>query len=159
VKKAYEIAFPMIGLIVGVRKSLIAFLVIGIAVGFTMWAFSSSMTPYVDIKTALRSDTPVQVRGRILHDGPDRPKPFYDDHIKALRFWIEDQNKSQIEVVYHGAKPDSFDTAPETAAHGVARKNPDGTLTFVSDSLVVKCPSKYDDTKGPYKKNAPGGKA
>jgi hypothetical protein len=42
-----------------VKKAyIIAFLVIGVAAGFTLWAFSGSMTPYVDIATARRSAAP-----------------------------------------------------------------------------------------------------
>jgi len=126
----------------------IAIVIIAVAMGFTLWAFSSSMTPYVDIATARRMGTPVQVRGKILHE-----TAYYDPAQGALRFQIQDVNGERIEVVYHGAKPDAFDTAPETAAHGVVRGN-----TLQSDSLVVKCPSKYDDQKGPYKRAvAPGG--
>lgn len=124
------------------KAYIIAFLVIGVALGFTMWSFGNSMTPYVDIQTALKSDTTVQVRGKILRDGSS-PAPYFDG--KALRFWIEDDKKSRIEVIYSGGKPDSFDTAPETAAHGMARRNPDGSMAFLSDKLIVKCPSKYDD--------------
>lgn len=143
------------------RAYIIAFMIIGIAAGFTMWAFSSSMTPYVDIAGALTHESAVQVRGKILHDSPDAPKPFYDSKIKALRFWIEDEKKRRIEVVYRGAKPDAFDTAPETAAHGIVRKDANGVIVFDSDSLVVKCPSKYDDTKSHQKDKtySAGGKA
>lgn len=134
------------------KAYIIAFLVIGLAAGFAMWAFSSSMTPYVDIKTAIKNETAVQVMGKILHNKPDVPQPFYDAKSKALRFWIEDKNQERIEVVYRGAKPDAFDTAPETAARGVVRKGADGKLYLDSDSIVVKCPSKYDDRSDPYKK-------
>ena len=116
-------------------------LIIALAAGFTVWAFSGSMTPYVDIRTARQMDSEVQVRGRILHD-----TAFYDTKINALRFKIEDKNKEIIEVVYHGGKPDAFDTAPQTAAHGQIRNG-----VFVSDSLTVQCPSRYDDKNGPYK--------
>jgi cytochrome c-type biogenesis protein CcmE len=138
---------------------IIAVLVISIASGFTMWAFSSSMTPYVDIKTALQSATVVQVRGKILHDSPDEPKPYYDSQMKALRFWVEDAHHQRLEVVYRGAKPDAFDTAPETAATGTVRHFADGTAYFDSDALVVKCPSKYEDKSRPYKPSQAGGTA
>ncbi len=123
---------------------IIAALVISIALGFTMWAFSSSMTPYVNIKQARESSVPVQVRGKILRE--KKFTPYYDGKENALRFWIEDANKEQIEVVYKGGKPEAFDTAQETAAHGLVR---DGKL--YSDKLVVKCPSKYEGEKTPYK--------
>ncbi len=124
------------------KAYIVAFLVIGIAMGFTMWAFSSAMTPYVDIKTARQSATPVQVKGKILHE-----TAYWDQKDNVLRFKIEDKNHEQIEIVYKGPKPDAFDTAPETAADGVVQKGADGREVFVSSRMVVKCPSKYDDSK------------
>lgn len=117
---------------------IIGILVIGLALGFTLWAFSSSMTPYVTVAVAKQSDTPVQVRGNILRD--KEHTPFYDKEHNALRFWIEDSKGERIEVIYKGGKPDAFDEADETAAHGMVK---DGI--FYSDKLIVKCPSKYDE--------------
>ena len=124
--------------------------IIAVALGFTMWGFSGSMTPYVNIGQARKLDQQVQVRGKIMRDGTHTP--FYDTQKNALRFWIEDVNKETIEVVYQGPKPEAFDTAPETAAHGSIRNG-----VFYSDRLVVKCPSKYDSDKSPYKAKAPAG--
>lgn len=123
------------------KAYIFAFFVISLALGFTLYAFSASMTPYVDIRSARQSTSPVQVKGTILHD-----TVTYDKTLGALRFQIEDKNKERIEVVYLGAKPDAFDTAPETAATGMIQKDKaDGHDIFVSRSMVVKCPSKYDD--------------
>lgn len=132
---------------------LIGFLVVGVALGFTLWAFSGTMTPYVDIRTARQSVSPVQVRGRILHE-----TAHYDLNKKALCFTIEDINKDKIEVVYFGATPEAFDQAPETAATGVVRRSPSGGEFLESRSMVVKCPSKYEDEqRTPYKKAVAGG--
>ena len=134
------------------KAYIIAFLVVGIAMGFTLWAFSSAMTPYVDIKTARESRAPVQVKGKILHQDVK-----WDERANVLRFRIEDKNHDRIEVVYRGPKPEAFDTAPETAANGVVRKDADGHEIFASSSMVVKCPSKYDDTKKAPKQAAATG--
>lgn len=123
---------------------IIAGLIISIAIGFTLWAFTSSMTPYVDIATALRSTGPVQVRGKILHQ-----TVRWDPQMKALTFILQDPHNQTIEVVYKGAKPESFDTAPETAVTGTVQHLSNGQTVFVSTSMVVKCPSKYDDTRKP----------
>ena len=126
------------------NKTYIAgFTIIVLAIGFTMWAFSGSMTPYVDIKQARQLNGDVQVRGKIVRDAEHQP--FYDTKANVLRFWLEDINKEKIEVVYHGAKPEAFDTAPETAAKGSIVNG-----VFSSNQLVVKCPSKYDSEKSPY---------
>jgi len=137
------------------RAYIIAFVVIGVALGFTLWSFSSGLTPYVDVKTARTMTTAVQIRGIILRDA-EHPV-VRDSKLNALRFWIKDPNKEEIEIVYYGAKPDAFDTAPGTAAHGYVRKE-NGRDVFVSDSLVVQCPSKYNDQKSIYKQSASAGK-
>ncbi len=128
------------------KAYIVAILIIVVAAGFTMWAFSSAMTPYVDIRTARQMGTNVQVRGKILHE-----TALYDMHQNVLRFLLEDKNKERIEVVYHGAKPDAFDTAPETAAEGYVHRDASGQDVFESDKMAIKCPSKYDDNKSPYK--------
>ncbi|MCS6777034.1 MAG: cytochrome c maturation protein CcmE [Chloroherpetonaceae bacterium] len=129
---------------------IIGLLVIGLALGFTLWAFSSAMTPYVTIAVARQSETPVQVRGKILRDA--QHQPHYDRVNNALRFWIEDPKGDRIEVVYKGGKPEAFDEATETAAHGIVRNG-----IFYSDKLVVKCPSKYEGNSTPYQKESPRG--
>ena len=134
------------------KAYIIAFMVIGAAMGFTLWAFSSALTPYVDIRTARASGTSVQVKGKILH-----AKQYWDPRNNVLRFPIVDKNNDTIEVVYKGAKPDAFDTAPETAATGVVQKDADGHEIFVSSNMVVKCPSKYDDRSKPVDKGLVGG--
>ncbi|HZT42519.1 MAG TPA: cytochrome c maturation protein CcmE [Chthonomonadaceae bacterium] len=128
------------------KAYLIALLIIIVAAGFTLWAFSSAMTPYVDIRTARQMGSNVQVRGKILHN-----TVAYDMRQNVLRFQLEDKNKDRIEVVYHGAKPDAFDTAPETAAEGYVQRDASGQTVFESDKMAIKCPSKYDDSKTPVK--------
>ncbi len=131
------------------KAYIIGILVISVAMGFTLWSFKDTMTPYTDVAGARKSETEVQVRGKILHD-----TARYDDAIHALRFSIQDDKGEKIEIIYHGPKPEAFDTAKETAAHGMVRKEASGQEVFLSDSLIVKCPSKYDDNKTPYKKTA-----
>ena len=131
------------------KAYIIGLLVISVAMGFTLWSFKDTMTPYTDIAGARKRDSTVQVRGTILHD-----TAHYDDQIHALRFAIQDDKGAKIEVIYHGAKPEAFDTAKETAAHGRIGREATGKEVFLSDALVVKCPSKYDDNKTPYKKTA-----
>ncbi len=131
------------------KAYIIGLLVISVAMGFTLWSFKDTMTPYTDIAGARKFDSAVQVRGTILHD-----TARFDDRLHALCFEIQDDKGAKIEVVFHGAKPEAFDTAKETAAHGMIGKDATGQEVFNSDSLVVKCPSKYDDKSSPYKKTA-----
>ena len=130
----------------------VAFVVIAVAVGFTFWAFSSSLTQYVDIKTARQTNTPVQLRGFIVRDMTH--KTSYDSTAHALKFWMKDKNAETMEVVYYGAKPDAFDNAPGTAALGSIHRDMDGIERFHASNLVIQCPSKYNDEKNVYTKTA-----
>ncbi len=138
------------------KAYLIGFLVISVALGFALWALSSSMNPYVNLETARKMQSSVQLRGLILRD--DSHPIYYDTQKNALRFWITDvldkkeqsSPEHEIEVVYHGAKPDAFDSATGTAAHGRVSKEGEREV-FVSDSMVIQCPSKYSEGKSPYK--------
>jgi cytochrome c-type biogenesis protein CcmE len=133
-----------------VKKAyLVGFLVISLALGFALWALSSSMNPYVDLKVARKTQGTVQLRGLIIRD-PARPS-YFDPQTNSFRFWIQDDNKEEVEVVYHGAKPDAFDAAPGLSASGQLRKDDMGREIFVSNSLSVKCPSRYSDQKTQYK--------
>ncbi|MDE2126805.1 MAG: cytochrome c maturation protein CcmE [Armatimonadetes bacterium] len=131
---------------------VIAALLITAALGLTFWAFASAMTPYVDIQQAERLGSSCQVRGKILHN-----TVVYDTVANVLRFRLQDEHNQQIEVVYHGAKPESFDTAPETAVEGYVVRAPNGTVSLQSDTMTIKCPSKYSDNKNPYHQSKPGG--
>jgi cytochrome c-type biogenesis protein CcmE len=139
-----------------VKKAyIVGLLVISLALGFTLWAFSNSLSPFVDIKTARTTSGPVQVRGFIVKDGEHTP--YYDSKAGAFRFWIVDKNKELCEVVYHGAKPDAFDAAPGLSASGVMARDAEGKEFFNSDSLSVQCPSKYNDHKVDYSKKPSAG--
>ncbi len=130
-------------------------LVISLALGFSLWAFTNSLSPFVDIKTARAADGPVQVRGLIVKDAEHAA--YYDPASKAFRFWIVDKNKDICQVVYHGAKPDAFDAAPGLSASGVMARDASGHEFFNSDSLSVQCPSKYNSYKVDYSKKPSAG--
>ena len=139
------------------KAYLVGLLIISLALGFTLWAFSNSLSPFVDIKTARSATGPVQVRGLIVKDGDHAA--YYDSKSRAFRFWIVDKNKELCEVVYHGAKPDAFDAAPGLSASGVMARDAEGNEFFNSDSLSVQCPSKYNDHKADYSKRPAAGSA
>lgn len=116
---------------------IIAFLVIVGALGFTMYAFSGSLTPYVTVSEAKSAHAPVQVRGRILKN-----TVHYDPQKGNLYFTIEDDQHQTMEIIYPHPKPDAFDSARDTAATGIYRNG-----LFHADNLIIKCPSKYNDRR------------
>lgn len=118
----------------------ILFVIIALAfLGYVLYAFQSSVTPYVGIAEAETSTSSVQVKGLLDKTAP-APHMDGDDFV----FTLADENDGKTMVVrYHGQKPDQFDQAH----HIVAIGHYDGTV-FQADKLLIKCPSKYEKEKG-----------
>ena len=74
------------------------------------------------------------VTGSIRHEG------------RALRFRVRDRNgTTSVPVLYSGAVPDPFRDGREVIVSGTMR---DGTFVGERDSLVTKCPSKFQSKPG-----------
>ena len=126
---------------------IIAFFVIAVCMGVTLFTLSGSMAQHVTIKQAVeRPGDRVQVPGDIIKESIT-----YDARQGHLRFDICDRaDRSQrLTVVYPEPKPENFDTANSVEAVGTFK---DGA--FVADRLLVKCPSKYSDEKPKEQKQA-----
>jgi cytochrome c-type biogenesis protein CcmE len=126
--------------------SILALVIIVIAMGATLWSFSGALVRHVDIKEAmLRQGSTVQVPGKIVKNSVD-----YDTRKGELRFDIQDmKNPAEImTVLYNQPKPQNFDTA--TSVEAIGEYDRDGA--FHANTLLIKCPSKYSDQSGPASK-------
>lgn len=60
----------------------------------------------------------------------------------TLRFAISDENSSQhLPIVFYGPRPDNFQRAASAIVEGELL--PDGT--FKAETLLLKCPSRYEE--------------
>ena len=118
----------------------ILFVIIALAfLGYVLYAFQSSVTPYVGIAEAETSTSSVQVKGLLDKTAP-APHMDGDDFV----FTLADENDGKTMVVrYHGQKPDQFDQAHHIVAIGTYANDKDA---FVADKLLIKCPSKYENS-------------
>ncbi len=84
----------------------------------------------------------VRVNGEVI-----RRSVNYDTNSQTLTFQIKDIDGPEVlEVVYKGSPPDLLqEEGVSVVAEGRYRPE-DGT--FVSDKLLVKCPSKYEKKEG-----------
>jgi len=78
----------------------------------------------------------IRVSGAILQETED-----WDATNLMLRFRMSDQSGETILVSFHGSRPSNFDEAIEAIVEGNVQ--PDGT--FKADSLLLKCPSRYEE--------------
>jgi cytochrome c-type biogenesis protein CcmE len=67
--------------------------------------------------------------------------PVGDPHGAGLRFTLRDVNgTATVPVLYHGSVPDLFRTGRDVVVDGTLRG---GVFVAAKDSLLTKCPSKY----------------
>ena len=68
-------------------------------------------------------------------------KPSGDAHAGGLRFQLRDvKGTTTVPVVYNGSVPDLFKTGRDVVVDGRLRN---GVFVAVPNTLVTKCPSKY----------------
>jgi cytochrome c-type biogenesis protein CcmE len=109
---------------------------------------SSSMIAYLDVKDVktspeANSSRVVKVTGTVL---PGSVKSFNNN--RQIKFLISDVKDSSytMEVSYAGIIPDNFKPGNDVVVEGRLTDN----NTFRAESLLAKCPSKYNE---PVKKS------
>ncbi|HHX41216.1 MAG TPA: cytochrome c maturation protein CcmE [Armatimonadetes bacterium] len=113
--------------------------------GLGAGAFQSAATRYVSVDEARRSSRTVQVKGRV-----DKESIRVDRESLGLRFDLVDDAGDRLPVTYAGAEPGGFRQAPGAVAVG----RYEGGL-FVAQSLLVKCPSKYEGVAESHPESLP----
>jgi cytochrome c-type biogenesis protein CcmE len=83
--------------------------------------------------------------GQVALGGVVVGTPTGDAHAKPLRFTLRDRHgQTTVPVRYEGSVPDLFRSGREVAVTGELRN---GTFVAVRNTLVTKCPSKYQAAK------------
>jgi cytochrome c-type biogenesis protein CcmE len=102
-------------------------------------AATEASTPSQLLKGGMSSSRSVELTGKVAagsvqHSGD------------TLRFAVRDRNgKASVPVVYSGIVPDPFRVGREVVVTGRLRN---GTFVGERDSLVTKCPSKFQTKPG-----------
>jgi cytochrome c-type biogenesis protein CcmE len=108
-------------------------------------AFNKALTPYVSFREAKAASGSVQVSGEVL-----KTQVAYDARSGTLKFPLKDHTGEVMHVVFEGGKPNNIDQAESVVAIGRCENG-----TFLAESLLTKCPSKYEAEPG---KDGPGKK-
>ena len=116
--------------------------IIGIAfiVGFIALAFmnfGSSVGGYMNFDEADQTGASAHVVGTWVSTKP----VSYDPSTNVFRFYMADENGNEQEVHYLNPKPANFEDAEKLVVEGAIKGD-----VFVADHILVKCPSKYNDT-------------
>src|SRR6056297_3378175 len=116
-------------------------LIIGIVaiVGFTsllMYNFGNSISTYVNFEQA------DGMQGAHVVGIWDDSKDYgFSMESKQFSFYMEDEDGNVRRVVYPKPKPNNFEEADQLVVIGEMRNN-----SFHADEMLMKCPSKYNDS-------------
>lgn len=120
------------------RGAVISGLLALLAAGGVVAAFVSSSSPYVSIKEALANPG-----ARVHLAGKIDPKTVRDDRLHgSLSFDLRDPAGDKIHVNHVGEPPANLGEATQVVVIG---KLVGGE--FVSEKMLVKCPSKYESDR------------
>ena len=129
------------------RIHIVIIIVIIIAIGVVMTTLVGSST-YADFSTAKKyTGSDYQIIGVL-----NTHKPIVYDALKnanSFTFYMKDKDSTEMKVVYSGTKPQDFEKCDQVVISGLAKDS-----VFYAKTLLLKCPSKYNDKKVPvtYKK-------
>lgn len=96
-------------------------------------SFQSSLTPYVTVAEAKNARGTVQVSGLLADFGTY-------DQAGNFTFTMKDDQNNTLKVLYKHPRPSNFEQATGVVAIG---RYEGGVLQ--AESLLVKCPSKYEE--------------
>ncbi len=112
------------------------------AIGVIISLFANTST-YTDFTAAL--DNPgkeFHIIGKLVKEKPI----VYDTKVDANKFtfYMTDQKGKEKLVTYKGAKPQDFEKSEQVVVIGKMEND-----EFIASSLLLKCPSKYNEDKKP----------
>ena len=110
------------------------------AIGVIMSLFANTST-YTDFSAAIENPgKEFHVIGKLVKDKPI----VYDTKVDANKFtfYMTDQKGAERQVIYKGAKPQDFEKTEQVVVIGKMENG-----EFKASSLLLKCPSKYNDEK------------
>lgn len=124
---------------------IIIIILVVVIVGVVISTISDSGTYVTFGQAAGKSGREFHIIGKlspgkeVIYDPGKNPNEFI--------FYMLDQEGSERKVVYHNAKPQDFERSEQVVIIGSALND----SVFEARSLLLKCPSKYNDEDKPEK--------
>ncbi len=122
------------------KSHILAIVVIAVAIAAIMSTVADSST-YASFRVA--ADNPSRtyhVVGRLDKDKPQEYRPESDADL--FTFYLKDNDGQEKKVVLQKAKPQDFEKSEQIVV--VGKMNGE---EFIAKDILMKCPSKYKDTK------------
>ncbi|HAC14388.1 MAG TPA: hypothetical protein DCE78_00360 [Bacteroidetes bacterium] len=115
----------------------IAFMVL--FTSLVMYNFSSSIGTYVDFEQAEDREG---YRSYVIGTWETEMPHGFSMESKTFNFHMKDEQGNVRRVVFNNAKPANFEDADQLVVKGTMQNG-----VFYSDDMLVKCPSKYNDSQ------------
>ncbi len=124
-------------------RVIIAGIVIVIFATVGFFSFMGNKIEYTDFQNAQKKMKKVEVKGTCQKDKEAK----YNELNNTFTFYMKDDKNTEMKVILEGAKPNNFDIAESIVAKGKVKGD-----VFYAESILTKCPSKYEG-KGEDVKN------
>lgn len=116
------------------KKLLFGIFFIALFTIYGIFAFQGNVNPYTDFTGAQKAWGDVQIKGTWDQNQDSN----YDTKNHIFSFYLTDEKGQTKKVEFAGSKPNNFEHATSVVVKGKL----EGDI-FVSDRILVKCPSKY----------------
>lgn len=110
-------------------------------VGFTsllMYNFGNSISTYVNFEQASGMQS-----AHVVGTWDDSQKHGFSMETKQFSFYLKDEAGNSRRVIYPKPKPNNFEQADRIVVIGEMKNG-----VFYANDMLMKCPSKYNDTDG-----------
>ncbi|TSA27454.1 MAG: cytochrome c maturation protein CcmE [Bacteroidetes bacterium] len=124
---------------------IVLIILVVVVVGVVISTISDSSTYVTFAEAAKRPDKEFHVIGtlspgkELIYDAENNPNEFI--------FYMLDQDGAERKIVYRNAKPQDFERSEQVVIIGLVVND----TVFEAKSLLLKCPSKYNDENKPEK--------
>lgn len=127
------------------KKSYIfLFAILAVAVGIIYWSVSNAGS-FASFEEARESEgREFQVAGVLNKDKEMKYDPTVNTDL--FSFYMVDKQGNEQKVHYKGSKPQDFERSEEVVIHGKMEGD-----VFVAHKILMKCPSKYNDSGSEFK--------
>lgn len=129
----------------GKLKFIVAIVVIALTVSYLVYGGVKDTMVYYLTVDELVKQVPTVYESRVRVSGTVVPGSIVKDNDGGLEFQITDGIQT-IDVQYEGIIPDIFADDVEAVVEGIYAKND----VFQADTLLAKCPTKYESTDALY---------
>jgi len=122
------------------KSHIIAIVIIAVAIGAILSTVADSSTYASFSMAAENPGKEYHVVGKLEKDSALIYNP--QENVNLFTFYIKDNEGAVKKVMYHGTKPQDFERSEQIVLVGKINEG-----AFQASSILMKCPSKYNDGK------------